>query len=257
MGTKMSRPFIYDEKTSILYDPNGNYIKHVYCPKAKVWNQLINDDPSSKTRFCETCSGRVINLDATPPAESLALLKADPNTCIFAGKKSPNVIYLRPDDGLSPSFYSADHFYEESNKNNLRELRISTDLTEINAAAGAHYWPDVVHSVSISLTNEILRHFQDEFGYVSLLSDSGNLMDEDLKRIYSSDSIATPYLEFSIAAYLIPRGTKNGDHFFIKNPIAARNYISAVEWWSAEATFQNRKMVIDESTLTFQYITIG
>ncbi len=254
----MSRPFIYDEKTSILYDSYGNYIKHVYCPEAKVWNQIINDDPSCKTRFCETCSGRVINLDAIPPAESLAILKADPNTCIFAGKKSPNVVYLNAEKRFSIWSFDTHDFYKSANKKNLKELRISTDLTEINEAVRHKYWPDVIHSVSISLPDEILRYFQHkDTGYLTLDSDSGNLMDPNLERIYSSEYVAFAYLQFSIAAYLIPPGLKDGERFFIRKPIAGKTLHGSIDEWSAEATIKDSKVLIDASTLVLQYVHIG
>ena len=37
--TKNKR-FVYDEKTSSLYAPDGTYLKKVFCPKALNWNQL-------------------------------------------------------------------------------------------------------------------------------------------------------------------------------------------------------------------------
>jgi len=253
----MSRPFIYDEKTSILYDPYGNFLKHVYCPQAKNWNQLINNDPSNKTRYCESCSGKVVNLDAIPPAESLALLEIDPDTCVYAGKKSPNVVYLRSDGCFSSSDEDTDYFYEASNLKNLKNLRISTYINEINQAVNVNYWPHITHSASISRKNNILRHFQDDAGCVYLMSDSGTLMDQDLRRIYSSESVATPYLQFSIAAYLIPPGTEEGERFFIRKPISIKKSSQGYEGWCAEATINNKQVVIDESTFRNQPIHIG
>lgn len=253
----MSRPFIYDEQTSILYDPYGKFIKHVFCPKAKLWNQLIADDSSGKTRFCETCTDRVINLDEIPPHESLAILEENPNTCIYAGKKSPNVIYLRSDGCFRTELNCVDFFYEESNKKDLQEIRISTDLSEINAAVNSGFFPDIVHSVSVCASNEVFRYYQDESGSVFFLSENNNHFDRDLKKVYSSELVAPPYLQFSIAAYLIPPGTNENQRFFIKNPIAVNKFSGPIEFWCVEGLIKSNKVQIDESTLRYEYVHIG
>jgi hypothetical protein len=36
----MNDKFVYDEKTSVLYSPDGRALKQVNCPKAMHWNQL-------------------------------------------------------------------------------------------------------------------------------------------------------------------------------------------------------------------------
>jgi hypothetical protein len=45
----MSKPFVYDEKTSSLYSPDGEFIKEVYCPKALKWNQLTETDAADRS----------------------------------------------------------------------------------------------------------------------------------------------------------------------------------------------------------------
>jgi hypothetical protein len=254
----MNKPYIYDEKTSILYSPSGDLLKRVYCPKAKRWNQLINDDQSNKTRFCDSCSGRVINLDSIPPTESLALLISNPETCVYTSNNSRNVVFLRSNGCFAPGPYDDEDFYKKLNSKNLCEIRISTDITEINKSVDLKYWPHVAHSASISLKREIKRHFQDHnTGYVFLDSDTGNLMDEELTRIFSTENVSEAYLQFSIAAYLIPPEAVDGTRFFIKRPIAGNGFHGYVDEWCAEGVLENKKIVIDESTIYCQYIHIG
>ncbi len=254
----MTKPFIYDEKTSILYSPSGNLLKRVYCPRAKRWNQLINDDPSNKTRYCENCSGRVIDLDAMTTDESLSILVSNPETCIYTGNKSRNVVFLRSNGCFSPGPYDDVNFYKKLNPKNLSEIRISTDITEINKSVDVNYWPHVAHSASISLKREIKRHFQDRnTGYVFFDSDTGNLVDEDLTRIFSSDNVSEAYLQFSIAAYLIPPEAVDGTRFFIKRPIAGIGFHGYIDEWCAEGVLNDKKIVIDESTIHCQYVQIG
>ena len=59
----MHKPFVYDEKTSSLFSPNGEFIKQVFCPKAVNWNQLVSDDPKNSLRACNHCNERILNLD--------------------------------------------------------------------------------------------------------------------------------------------------------------------------------------------------
>ena len=72
----MNKPFVYDEKTSSLYSPDGEFIKKIHCPKAVHWNQLIEDNPEDRSRGCNQCNERIINLDTITPIEASNLLFA-------------------------------------------------------------------------------------------------------------------------------------------------------------------------------------
>ena len=80
----MSKPFVYDEKTSSLYGPDGQFIKKVFCPKAVSWNQLLADDPQDRSRGCNQCGERIINLDAFTLDGAMAILSEDPDACVYA-----------------------------------------------------------------------------------------------------------------------------------------------------------------------------
>ena len=55
----LEKPFIYEEDSSKLYDPDGRLIKKIHCPKAKKWNQLIVDDGEDRWRGCDACQNKV------------------------------------------------------------------------------------------------------------------------------------------------------------------------------------------------------
>ena len=59
----MTQKYIYNVESSALFDANGFFLKKVFCPKAKHWNQLIADDPLERSRGCRECGHRVVNLD--------------------------------------------------------------------------------------------------------------------------------------------------------------------------------------------------
>ena len=59
----MNKRFIYDEKTSSLYAPDGTLLKKVFCPKAKRWNQLQIEEGEERWRGCQACGEKVIDLD--------------------------------------------------------------------------------------------------------------------------------------------------------------------------------------------------
>ena len=51
----MNERFVYEERTSALYAPDGRFLKRALCPKAKTWNQLLSDDPGDRMRGCTAC----------------------------------------------------------------------------------------------------------------------------------------------------------------------------------------------------------
>ena len=59
----MNDRFIYDEKTSSLYAPDGVFLKQLHCPKALNWNQLLVENNEQRWRNCDKCKERVLNLD--------------------------------------------------------------------------------------------------------------------------------------------------------------------------------------------------
>lgn len=91
----MTKPFVYDEKSSSLYSPSGEFIKKIYCPKAVNWNQLLADNLLDRSRGCNKCNEQIINLDAFPVHEAWAILMNKPDTCVYASSNSENVIFIQ------------------------------------------------------------------------------------------------------------------------------------------------------------------
>ena len=89
----MKKTFVYDEKSSSLYSPDGEFIKKIYCPKAVRWNQLLQDSQEDRSRECNQCKERIINLDSINPDEALEILESQPTTCVYASSSSANVIF--------------------------------------------------------------------------------------------------------------------------------------------------------------------
>ena len=97
----MNTRFIYDEKTSSLYAPDGKFLKVVSCPKAKHWNQLIVDKGEKRWRTCDDCHENVIDLDALDTDEAIKLVKSRWSaTCIHASRNSDKVIFLKDIDAM-------------------------------------------------------------------------------------------------------------------------------------------------------------
>ncbi len=111
MMNDMNKKFIYEEKTSRLYAPDGTYLKTLSCPKAIDWNQLIMDDPLDRSRGCNQCGERVLNLDTMPTEDVLAAFDAvhifDFKPCVATSRKSDKVIFVIQKFDLSISNYTA------------------------------------------------------------------------------------------------------------------------------------------------------
>ena len=129
----MSINYIYDVKSSSLYDSNGLFLKRVFCPKAKQWNQLIADDPADRSRGCRDCGHRVVNLD-TAPSISWA---SNEKPCVYIPAESTRVIFLH--DAKEPP--PADSPVQDSK--GIVIIKTARTVQDINRAAAMGYWPDV------------------------------------------------------------------------------------------------------------------
>ena len=87
--------FVYDEKTSSLFAPDGTFLKKLFCPKAKNWNQLLVEQGENRWRGCQDCSEKVFDLDGLSVDIALDLLQRKwTKASVYASEKSENVIFF-------------------------------------------------------------------------------------------------------------------------------------------------------------------
>lgn len=254
--------FIYDEKTSSLYAPDGTFLKKVFCPKAKQWNQLIVQDGEDRWRGCEDCRERVINLDKFDPSLSTLMIKANQQTCIYAPVDTDKIIFLKDAQAIEPPQAFVPGSYEKT------VIKTVWGLEDINRGAAMGYWPDV-HLVKYDIEN--LR------GQISVGQDllTGKVtVSEDFRHSFSKPG-KDPYLNFGsisgpqeivpftgyypyhkespIAAYLIPNDLRNGASVFIPEPI--EDMVGAAWQASTERASDvygqvlNKKIILDKSSV--------
>jgi len=223
----MSKPFVYDEKTSCLYSPDGEFIKDVFCPKALQWNQLIANDPQDRSRGCEHCGDDVINLDVIGVDEAMQRFASGYGTCAYVSKNSPNVIFIR--DLNSPELrkskvggisWSATHSIP-----NLPRISTARNFADIKRAVSIGFWPDI-HMVKYKdreIKEKVALYQNIKTGEVQIAGDYRFLMKmEDSPEwnevmpvtFYYSNYQQNPY-----AAYLIPKELPDGSEVFIPDPI--------------------------------------
>ncbi|MEI6835096.1 MAG: hypothetical protein WCL28_14005, partial [bacterium] len=88
--------FVDDEKTSTLYAPGGTFLKKLFCPKAKQWNQLLVEPNESRWRGCQKCKEKAFDLDGVSVQSAMdLLLNRWSNACVYVSKISSNVIFLK------------------------------------------------------------------------------------------------------------------------------------------------------------------
>jgi hypothetical protein len=129
----MDNKFIYDVKDSHLYSSDGQFLKKVICPKAKYWNQLIADDPKDRSRGCDDCGERVINLEE----RDASMVGIDSTDCVYIPANSKRVIFLNNENSIP----SADK--PKRNTLGLPIIKTVRSIRDINRAANMGYWPDV------------------------------------------------------------------------------------------------------------------
>lgn len=223
----MSKPFVYDEKTSSLYSPDGEFIKDVFCPKALNWNQLIASDLLDRSRGCQQCGDEVINLDVMSVDEAMTRFAKSRLTCAYASSDSPNVAFLK--DWNSPELRKSKiDRISWANTHPIPDLpRISTARTyaDIQRAASIGFWPDV----------HVIRHKDKEIqekvglfqkistGEVQIVGDFRSLMEiennPEWQEVMPVSFYYKNYHNTPFAAYLIPKDLADGSEVFIPDPI--------------------------------------
>lgn len=264
MSKTKNERFIYDEKTSSLYAPDGTFLKKVFCPKALHWNQLIVEDERDRWRGCNQCNERVINLDvADVPANIDKRYERWSGFCVHVSANSEKVIFLKDPD--------APPLAENSRKNdeNLLIIKTARSMEDVNRAVGQGYWPDVRF---VEYDEEHLR-FKISIGQnpaTGRISRSGDYRAVFAKQGYEHSSKDDEAQEYSvllpfkfyypyhrqvpIAAYLIPKDLPEGTPVLVEDPIED---IVGTRWNQGDAArarnvrgrIEGRKVVVNKESV--------
>lgn len=222
----MNTRFIYDEKTSSLFAPDGTFLKKVFCPKAKLWNQLITDPGELRWRGCSDCGEKVINLDAVSFSEVQETLRNEwDNTCIHASEKSQNVIFLKDNNQVQPP---------QGHQEMPILIQTVRNWHDIDRGFAMGYWPDIrlvepdfnmnskitvgqdPTTGKIEYSGDYRTNFQgNEFHSRSI---NGRETSEFLEVIPFTNYY--PYHQQSpVAAYLVPKGLEGRTQVCVEDPI--------------------------------------
>ncbi len=253
----MSNKFIYDEKTSVLYAPNGRPLKEVHCPKAMHWNQLTVEDGEDRWRGCTHCKERVVNLDVMEIGKAISILaRRGAKVCVHGSEESGRVIFLKDRDSIRPA---AEVRLDEQGRTMIQTARSESS---INRAVNLGYWPDVrlvsydtknlsskvsvgqhVDTGRIRLSGDYRRCFRkaDDTSYLQRQAELAEIDAEVGSEVDEPDDYVSmlreecendrwvevvpftryyPYYQESpIAAYLIPKDLPDGANLLIEDPI--------------------------------------
>jgi hypothetical protein len=241
--------FIYDEKTSTLYAPDGRRLRQISCPKAMHWDQLKVEDGHERWRGCTQCRERVVNLDVMDVAEAVSILaKSGAKRCVHGSSDSGRVIFLRDPTAIRPA---TEVKVDDAGRTVIQTARSAAD---INRAINLGYWPDVrfvkfdtknlhskvsvgqhIETGCIRLSGDYRQRFRkaDDPGYLKRTEeleaddfDDGHTA--SLRQQGENDKWVEvipftsyyPYYDASpIAAYLIPQDLADGSSVLIEDPI--------------------------------------
>jgi hypothetical protein len=221
--------FIYDNTTSSLYGPDGQFIKKVFCPKGKKWNQLVANDPEDRSRGCEDCSERVINLDVINPTLALDIFKMDDETCVYASLSGPNVIFLHNRKDPKARIIGFDDLdewdFQSTNGGDIPVIMTARTIDDINRAATEGFWPDVrLITYKDDEISELLHLGQ--HNTTGVICDLGNGRfspiageEDQWTTVIESTYFYQHYQERPVAAYLIPLDLPDGSEVLIPDPI--------------------------------------
>jgi len=262
----MSKPFVYEVKSASLYGPDGTFIKEVCCPKSIKWNQLLTDDPQDRSRGCNQCSERVINLDAMPIADSVALLNEDEDICVYSSSQSKNVIHLIDTrEPLSPHSEKLEP-NSESKVSDLPNIYTARSFEEIHRAVQKGYWPDVrLIEYKDQEIREKLAVYQNKVsGELNCIGDYRSVMmralgdiGPDWECVIDYTFYYPNYQQMPFAAYLIPKDLIDGSEVLVVDPI--EDFVGSS--WNQGDTYRatnlrgkliNKKIVINPQEIQIQ-----
>lgn len=251
----MNDKFVYDEKTSVLYAPDGRALKQVHCPRAMHWNQLTVQDGEERWRGCTQCKERVVNLDVADVAKAVSMLsRRGSKVCVHGSSESGRVIFLKDRDAVSPA---SERKLDEQGRTVIRTARSEA---EINRAVNLGYWPDVrlvtfdtqklgtkvsvgQHLVTgrIRLSGDYRMKFtkaddplaaERKAELAELEADTGTGPDDDYVSMLREECEHDKWIEVvpftgyypyyqpsPIAAYLVPKDLPDGASLLIEDPI--------------------------------------
>lgn len=253
----MSKPFVYDEKSSSLYGPDGQFIKKVFCPKAVSWNQLLADQAEDRSRGCNHCDERIINLDTSSPESALAILDKNPKTCVYASNNSANVIYLKDESNPSAPCPAPESWYgNNAPKVDIPIIATARSIEDIERGLRMGFWPDIrlVRYNTKEISQKMCVYQNIVTGEIQWFGDyrspSANEVGPNWKEVIPWTNFYTHYQQVPVAAYLIPKELPNNCEVLVPDPI--EDYVGA-SWNQGDAyratnvigTVINKKIVLN------------
>jgi len=216
--------FVYDEKTSTLYAPDGTFLKKLFCTKAKRWNQLLIEPGEARWRGCEDCKEKVFDLNGLSVDIALDLLKSKwTNACVYVSSDSQNVIFLEDVNAIK--------MVETNAKEGPIKIQTVYGKADISRGWSMGYWPDVrIIKSDAKLNSKITVGQHPETGEIVYSHDlrmtfrEGSDDDKEstsrgIKELHPFVSYYPYQREEPIAAYLVPKGLSNGTRVVVVDPI--------------------------------------
>lgn len=260
-----NQSYTYVEADSSLYGPDGTFLKQIYCPKAVGWNQLIADDPEDRSRGCNYCDERVLNLDVLGVREAVQTLMDHPFSCVFGSEKS--VRFLRDPKRPDPLECVGDRSGEEIKPVVIQTVRSELD---INRGAASGFWPDIrlitYKSEELKTKRQVMQNSQT--GRIILWGDYRSTIEGDWWMEGSIDdwAVVIPWTTYyqhyqnePFAAYLVPKGLPAGTPVVIPDPIEdivgeVWNQGDVAKASDVTGVWDGQRIILNVSQVTVSYV---
>lgn len=259
----MAHRFIYDERSSELFNAAGQRLGVVVCSGSLHWNQLRTSVPPMAQACCGHCGRPLLDLAdrMAPRLLDRAAHESPLPWCLHAGPDAPLVQIQDPNALPPPRTVTPDLTQRFA-------IRTVRGILNINRAAAMGYWPDVrllrpavtklrtlAGVLQRPLTGEVrMTHDPQEW---QRLLDSGNSPSWQ-PLIHPTSHY--PYVQHELlAAYAVPPGLPEGTALVIPDPIEdlVGSAWSSGDVFRAEdvpAVLQKRRVVLREREVKTAWI---
>jgi hypothetical protein len=82
---------LYNPTTSELFTNDGRFLKRLFCPLQKTWEELETGEGTNQIRHCATCHHPVYDTAWLSEPSLAQLLKENPHACLKIDPDQANI----------------------------------------------------------------------------------------------------------------------------------------------------------------------
>jgi len=197
-----------------LYTDDDRFIKKLYCPLNKEWDNLLKIEPMDLTRRCNACNNNVLDISLLSDERVRIIAEYDRNVCVSVRSDADNVEWVGVED-KSGRACSKDFIDEYAG---CRVIKTAREKSEMNFAAyeGAKVLVKKIED-NPDIRSKVAVRQDPESQEVDFLGDFRSGVENHPINFffYPTSKQSLNHYTPPIAAYIIPNDIEVGERVYI------------------------------------------